>query len=183
MESCLIDPATGRWSRRFVFEVPGVQPEQLQSRLASTSPRTAKCLRVRPSNCVAVIHTATKEVANYILVGQWPWHGQAWGQTEEDHVATATQRFDGDRRRVAEGREVGARGAAALGVAIMRASWRGVLQTRAIPVSGRNDTVRPSSGRRGLDQGLRGQDGAERDGDREQRQLEPAPVSPPGFGG
>ena len=59
------------------------------SRSAWTSPRTASIVFVAlgPANRVAVIDTATKEVKNYILVGQRPWHGEISPDGKKYYVA------------------------------------------------------------------------------------------------
>jgi YVTN family beta-propeller protein len=40
-----------------------------------------------PSNRVAVIDTATKEIKQYILVGQRPWHGELGPDGKKFYVA------------------------------------------------------------------------------------------------
>ena len=60
-----------------------------------------------PANRVAVIDTATKEVKDYILVGQRPWHGEFGPDGKKYYVANGlTNDLDDHRRREPEGGEV-----------------------------------------------------------------------------
>jgi PQQ-dependent catabolism-associated beta-propeller protein len=71
----VIDPKTWKVIKKIRFEVPGVRPELLQP-VGMEFTKDGKLLFVAlgPANRVGVIDTATKEVKNYILVGQRPWH-------------------------------------------------------------------------------------------------------------
>ena len=71
------NPKNWKIVKKIGFEVPGVRPEQLQP-VGMDFSKDGKLLfaPLGPSNRVAVIDTATKEVKEYILVGQRPWHGE-----------------------------------------------------------------------------------------------------------
>ena len=74
--------------KKIGFEVPGVRPEQLQP-VGMDFSKDGKLMFVPlgPSNRVAVIDTATKEVKEYILVGQRPWHGELSPDGKKYYVA------------------------------------------------------------------------------------------------
>ena len=84
----MIDPATWEITKKIGFEVPGVRPEQLQP-VGMDFIRDGKMMLVPlgPSNRVAVIDTAKKEVVDYILVGQRPWHGELSSDGKKYYVA------------------------------------------------------------------------------------------------
>ena len=84
----VIDPATWEITKKIGFEVPGVRPEQLQP-VGMDFIRDGKMMLVPlgPSNRVAVIDTAKKEVVDYILVGQRPWHGELSSDGKKYYVA------------------------------------------------------------------------------------------------
>ena len=71
------DPKSWKVVKEIGFEVPGVRPEQLQP-VGMDFTKDGKLLFVPlgPSNRVGVVDTASKEVKQYILVGQRPWHGE-----------------------------------------------------------------------------------------------------------
>jgi YVTN family beta-propeller protein len=71
------NPKNWKIVKKIGFEVPGVRPEQLQP-VGMDFSKDGKLLfaPLGPSNRVAVIDTATKEVKEYTLVGQRPWHGE-----------------------------------------------------------------------------------------------------------
>ena len=74
--------------KKIGFEVQGVRPEQLQP-VGMDFSLDGKLVFVPlgPSNRVAVIDTATKEVKDYILVGQRPWHGELSPDGKKYYVA------------------------------------------------------------------------------------------------
>ena len=84
----MIEPATWEITTKLGFEVPGVRPEQLQP-VGMDFIRDGKMMLVPlgPSNRVAVIDTAKKEVVDYILVGQRPWHGELSSDGKKYYVA------------------------------------------------------------------------------------------------
>jgi len=84
----VIDPATWKVTKKIRFEVPGVRPELLQP-VGMNFTKDGKLLFVAlgPANRVAVIDTATKEVKDYILVGQRPWHGELSPDGKKYYVA------------------------------------------------------------------------------------------------
>jgi PQQ-dependent catabolism-associated beta-propeller protein len=84
----VIDPKTWKVVKKITFEVPGVRPEQLQP-VGMDFARDGKIVlaALGPSNRVAVIDTATKEVLQYILVGQRPWHGEVGPDGKKYYVA------------------------------------------------------------------------------------------------
>ena len=67
---------------------PGVRPELLQP-VGMDFSKDGKLLfsPLGPANRVAVIDTATKEVKDYILVGQRPWHGELSPDGKKYYVA------------------------------------------------------------------------------------------------
>jgi YVTN family beta-propeller protein len=71
----VIDPKTWKVTKKIRFEVPGVRPELLQP-VGMEFSKDGKLVftALGPGNRVAVIDAKTKEVLNYILVGQRPWH-------------------------------------------------------------------------------------------------------------
>ena len=113
----VIDPKTWKVIKKITFEVPGVRPEQLQPVGMDFTKDGKSCSSpLGPSNRVAVIDTATKEVKDYILVGQRPWHGEISPDGKKYLCRQRPhQRPDGDRRRDAQGGEVGAGRPPALG--------------------------------------------------------------------
>jgi PQQ-dependent catabolism-associated beta-propeller protein len=84
----VIDPKTWKVTKKITFEVPGVRPEQLQP-VGMDFARNGDIVFVAlgPSNRVAVIDTKTKEVLQYILVGQRPWHGEVSPDGKKYYVA------------------------------------------------------------------------------------------------
>jgi len=84
----VIDPATWKVTKEIGFEVPGVRPELLQP-VGMDFSKDGKLLfsPLGPANRVAVIDTATKEVKDYILVGQRPWHGELSPDGKKYYVA------------------------------------------------------------------------------------------------
>ena len=68
--------------------MPGVRPEQLQP-VGMDFTKDGKLLFVPlgPSNRVGVVDTASKEVTQYILVGQRPWHGEFGADGTKYYVA------------------------------------------------------------------------------------------------
>jgi YVTN family beta-propeller protein len=82
------DPKSWKIKQKISFEVPGVRPEQLQP-VGMDFSLDGKLMFVPlgPSNRVAVIDTATKEVKEYILVGQRPWHGEMAPDGKKYYVA------------------------------------------------------------------------------------------------
>jgi PQQ-dependent catabolism-associated beta-propeller protein len=84
----IIDPKTWKVVKKITFEVPGVRPEQLQPvGIDFTKDGKNAFVALGPSNRVAVIDVATKEVKNYILVGQRPWHGEIGPDGKKYYVA------------------------------------------------------------------------------------------------
>jgi PQQ-dependent catabolism-associated beta-propeller protein len=84
----VIDPKTWKTKQKISFEVPGVRPEQLQPvGMDFTKDGKEVFVALGPANRVAVIDTATKEVKNYILVGQRPWHGEISPDGKKYYVA------------------------------------------------------------------------------------------------
>ena len=84
----MIDPKTWKYQEKISFEVPGVRPEQLQPvGIDFTKDGKDVFVALGPANRVAVIDTATKEVKNYILVGQRPWHGEISPDGKKYYVA------------------------------------------------------------------------------------------------
>ena len=70
------------------FEVAGLRPEQLQPVGMDFNEDDSKLfVPLGPANRVAVIDTKTKEVLNYILVGQRPWHGEFSPDYKKYYVA------------------------------------------------------------------------------------------------
>jgi len=84
----VIDPKTWKVIKKITFDVPGVRPEQLQP-VGMDFTKDGKTLLVAlgPANRVGVIDTATKEVKDYILVGQRPWHGELSPDGKKYYVA------------------------------------------------------------------------------------------------
>jgi len=84
----VIDPKTWKVVKTIGFEVPGVRPEQLQP-VGMDFARDGKIVLVPlgPSNRVAVIDADKKEVIDYILVGQRPWHGELGPDGKKYYVA------------------------------------------------------------------------------------------------
>jgi YVTN family beta-propeller protein len=82
------DPKSWKIKEKISFEVPGVRPEQLQP-VGMDFSLDGKLMFVPlgPSNRVAVIDTGTKEVKEYILVGQRPWHGEMAPDGKKYYVA------------------------------------------------------------------------------------------------
>ena len=71
----VLDSATKTIVKKIGFAIPGVKPEVIQPvglRFATDGKRAFVALG--PANHVAVVDTGTLEVADYILVGQRPWH-------------------------------------------------------------------------------------------------------------
>ncbi len=84
----IVDPATWKVAKKITFDVPGVRPEQLQPvGIDFTADGKFAFVALGPANRVAVIDTATKEVVNYILVGQRPWHGEMGPDGKKYYVA------------------------------------------------------------------------------------------------
>jgi PQQ-dependent catabolism-associated beta-propeller protein len=82
------DPKSWKVKEKISFEVPGVRPEQLQPvGMDFTLDDKLIFVPLGPSNRVAVIDTATKEVKDYILVGQRPWHGELAPDGKKYYVA------------------------------------------------------------------------------------------------
>ena len=80
----VVDPKTCKVVKKIGFEVPGVRPEQLQPvGIDFTKDGKLVFVALGPANRVAVIDTATKEVKDYILVGQRPWHGEIEPRRQE----------------------------------------------------------------------------------------------------
>jgi YVTN family beta-propeller protein len=84
----VIDPATWKVVKKITFEVPGVRPESLQP-VGMDFTKDGKLLFVAlgPANRIGVIDAATKEVKDYILVGQRPWHGEMSPDGKKYYVA------------------------------------------------------------------------------------------------
>jgi PQQ-dependent catabolism-associated beta-propeller protein len=82
------DPKSWKVIKEIGFEVPGVRPELLQP-VGMDFSKDGKLLfsPLGPANRVAVIDTATKEVKDYILVGQRPWHGELGPDGKKYYVA------------------------------------------------------------------------------------------------
>jgi YVTN family beta-propeller protein len=82
------DPKSWQVVKEIGFEVPGVRPEQLQP-VGMDFTLDGKYLfaPLGPANRVAVIDTASKEVKDYILVGQRPWHGEFGPDGKKYYVA------------------------------------------------------------------------------------------------
>ena len=75
-------------TKKIRFEVPGVRPELLQPvGMDFTKDGKLAVCGAWPANRVAVIDTATKEVKDYILVGQRPWHGELSPDGKKYYVA------------------------------------------------------------------------------------------------
>ena len=84
----IVDPATWKVTKKITFDVPGVRPEQLQPvGIDFTKDGKFAFVALGPANRVAVIDTASKEVVNYILVGQRPWHGEMGPDGKKYYVA------------------------------------------------------------------------------------------------
>jgi len=84
----VIDPTTWEITKKITFEVPGVRPEQLQPvGMDFVKDGAFIMVPLGPSNRVAVIDTKTKEVVDYILVGQRPWHGEPSADGKRYYVA------------------------------------------------------------------------------------------------
>jgi PQQ-dependent catabolism-associated beta-propeller protein len=84
----VIDPKTWKVTKKITFEVPGVRPEQLQPvGMDFTKDGKLVFVPLGPSNRVAVIDVASKEVKDYILVGQRPWHGEMSRDGKKFYVA------------------------------------------------------------------------------------------------
>jgi PQQ-dependent catabolism-associated beta-propeller protein len=84
----VIDPKTWKVTQKISFEVPGVRPEQLQPvGMDFTKDGKLVFVPLGPSNRVAVIDVASKEVKEYILVGQRPWHGEMSADGKKFYVA------------------------------------------------------------------------------------------------
>jgi PQQ-dependent catabolism-associated beta-propeller protein len=82
------DPRSWKVKERVSFEVPGVRPEQLQPvGMDFTLDDKLVFIPLGPSNRVAVVDAATKEVKDYILVGQRPWHGEFAPDGKKYYVA------------------------------------------------------------------------------------------------
>jgi PQQ-dependent catabolism-associated beta-propeller protein len=82
------DPRSWKVKEKISFEVPGVRPEQLQPVGMDFTPDDKLVLiPLGPSNRVAVVDVATKEVKDYILVGQRPWHGEFAPDGKKYYVA------------------------------------------------------------------------------------------------
>ncbi len=75
----VIDAGSHEVLEKIGSAVPGVPPELIQP-LGVDFSKDGKLVFVAlgPSNRVAVIETATYEVKDYILVGQRPWHLEAF---------------------------------------------------------------------------------------------------------
>jgi YVTN family beta-propeller protein len=84
----VIDPKTWKVIKKITFEVPGLRPELLEP-VGMNFTKDGKLVFVAlgPANRVAVIDTATKEVKQYILVGQRPWHGELSSDGKKFYVA------------------------------------------------------------------------------------------------
>ena len=84
----VIDPSTWTIVNKIGFEVPGVRPEQLQP-VGMDFVRDEELILVPlgPANRVAAIDTKKKEVVEYILVGQRPWHGEPSADGKKYYVA------------------------------------------------------------------------------------------------
>jgi YVTN family beta-propeller protein len=82
------DPKSWQVVKEIGFEVPGVRPEQLQP-VGMDFTLDGKYLfaPLGPANRVAMIDAATKEVKDYILVGQRPWHGEFSPDGKKYYVA------------------------------------------------------------------------------------------------
>ncbi len=84
----VIDPTTWQIVNKIGFEVPGVRPEQLQPvGMDFVKDETFIMVPLGPSNRVAVIDAKKKEVVDYILVGQRPWHGEPSADGKRYYVA------------------------------------------------------------------------------------------------
>jgi YVTN family beta-propeller protein len=82
------DPKSWKVVKKIGFEVEGVRPEQLQPvGMDFSADGKLMFVPLGPSNRVAVIDTATKEVKDYILVGQRPWHGELGADGKKYYVA------------------------------------------------------------------------------------------------
>jgi PQQ-dependent catabolism-associated beta-propeller protein len=84
----VIDPTNWAITDKIHFEVPGLRPEQLQPvGMDFVKDESLVMVPLGPSNRVAVIDTAKKEVVDYILVGQRPWHGEPSADGTKYYVA------------------------------------------------------------------------------------------------
>jgi PQQ-dependent catabolism-associated beta-propeller protein len=82
------NPKSWKVVKKIGFEVEGVRPEQLQPvGMDFSADGKLMFVPLGPSNRVAVIDTATKEVKDYILVGQRPWHGELGPDGKKYYVA------------------------------------------------------------------------------------------------
>jgi PQQ-dependent catabolism-associated beta-propeller protein len=82
------NPKSWKVVKKIGFEVEGVRPEQLQPvGMDFSADGKLMFVPLGPSNRVAVIDTATKEVKEYILVGQRPWHGELGPDGKKYYVA------------------------------------------------------------------------------------------------
>jgi YVTN family beta-propeller protein len=82
------NPQNWKVVKKIGFEVPGLRPEQLQPvGMDFDEDHGRVFVPLGPANRVAVIDAKTKEVIDYVLVGQRPWHGEFSPDYKKYYVA------------------------------------------------------------------------------------------------